>query len=101
MFKEIFNSTSADTLSAVALVLFVSVFLAVLGWALTRRRSTVNRWARIPLEDEPVDPRTAGKNHAQEPRSADFPADDEAVSGIAVPLHEPQPALRPSQEERR
>jgi cbb3-type cytochrome oxidase subunit 3 len=55
-FKEIFESTSADLLSSIALVIFFSVFLLVTLWVLTRKRKTVNRWASIPLHDDPNDP---------------------------------------------
>lgn len=75
MFKEIYNATSADTLSAMATLIFVGVFLSVLVWALTRGRRTVDRWARIPLEDEPVEPGSV----ADAPLPA---ADDQAVCGL-------------------
>ncbi len=54
-FKEIFESTSADMLSSVALVIFVSVFVLVTLWVLTRKKKTVDRWASMPLHDDPDD----------------------------------------------
>lgn len=53
MFREIFNSTSAETYSSIALVIFVAVFVLTTIWVLTRRRSTVKRWSNLPLEDDP------------------------------------------------
>ncbi|MEM7624838.1 MAG: hypothetical protein AAF333_04340 [Planctomycetota bacterium] len=63
-FKEIFESTSADTLSSVALVIFVSVFVLVTLWVLTRKKKTVERWSSLPLHDDPgdlVEPRHEAK----------------------------------------
>lgn len=61
-FKEIFSSTSADVYSSIALVIFVTVFVLVTVWVLTRRRRTVDRWASLPLHEDPddvVEPRDA------------------------------------------
>ncbi|MEM9916059.1 MAG: hypothetical protein AAF911_13980 [Planctomycetota bacterium] len=54
-FKEIFESTSADTLSSIALVIFVAVFVMVAVWVLTRKKKTVDRWASMPLHEDPDD----------------------------------------------
>ncbi|MBB6431510.1 CcoQ/FixQ family Cbb3-type cytochrome c oxidase assembly chaperone [Algisphaera agarilytica] len=54
-FKEIFESTSADAFSSIALVIFVAVFLLVTVWVLTRKKKTVDRWASMPLHDDPDD----------------------------------------------
>ncbi|QDU91025.1 Cbb3-type cytochrome oxidase component FixQ [Pirellulimonas nuda] len=45
------------------LVVFVTVFLGVVAWTLTRRKKQVDRWARLPLsdEDEPSEPHTTSK----------------------------------------
>jgi cbb3-type cytochrome oxidase subunit 3 len=57
-FKEIFESTSADLFSSLALVIFVLVFPGVCVWVLSRRKRTIDRWARMPLDDHtPQDPR--------------------------------------------
>ena len=54
-FKEVFESTSADTLSSIALVIFVAVFVMVAVWVLTRKKKTVDRWASMPLHEDPDD----------------------------------------------
>lgn len=54
-FKEIFESTSADMYSSIALVIFVGVFILVTLWAITRKKKTVDRWASMPLHDDPND----------------------------------------------
>lgn len=42
----------------VGLLLFVGIFLVIVVWVVTRRRKDIQRQARIPLEDDPVEPRT-------------------------------------------
>lgn len=70
-FKEIFESTSADTLSSVALVIFVAVFVSVTVWVLTRKKRTIQKWSGMPLDDEtPQDPRS-GHEHARSVPPAD------------------------------
>ena len=54
-FKEIFESTSADTLSSIALVIFVVVFVMVAVWVVTRKKKTIDRWASMPLHEDPDD----------------------------------------------
>ncbi|MEM1108577.1 MAG: CcoQ/FixQ family Cbb3-type cytochrome c oxidase assembly chaperone [Planctomycetota bacterium] len=54
-FKEIFESTSADMFSSIALVIFVAVFVSVCVWVLTRKKKTVDRWASMPLHNDPDD----------------------------------------------
>ena len=39
------------------LVIFLAVFVLISIWALAARRGAFDRVARIPLEDEPVEPR--------------------------------------------
>ena len=57
MFKEIFNHTTADTLSSIALLIFVAVFLTITTWAVTRRKRTIDAWSNMPLNDDvPQDP---------------------------------------------
>jgi hypothetical protein len=41
-----------------ALVLFIGVFILVVGRAMRTHRSRHDQWARIPLSDEPVEPRS-------------------------------------------
>ena len=65
-FKEIFESTSADTLSSIALVIFFSVFVLVTLWALTRKKKTIDRWSSLPLHDDPHD--VVEDRHAVKPR---------------------------------
>jgi len=52
MFKEIFESTSAQVYSSVALVIFLTVFFGVTVWVMTRRKKTVAHWSSLPLEDD-------------------------------------------------
>lgn len=54
-FKEIFESTSADMYSSIALVIFVAVFVLITLWVLTRKKTTVDRWSSLPLHDDPDD----------------------------------------------
>lgn len=62
MFKEIFNETSADMLSSIALVIFVTVFVLVIFWVLSRSKKTIQRWSNMPLEDDtPQDPWPSAK----------------------------------------
>lgn len=56
MFKEIFHIDGIALLSEAALVIFVLVFLATALWIVTRSRSSVSRWASLPLEDEAAVP---------------------------------------------
>ena len=57
MFKEVLTHMDISVLSTVGLLLFLVVFLAVTLYALTRPPQQADQWARIPLTDDPVDPR--------------------------------------------
>lgn len=39
------------------LVIFLAVFVLIVLWVLAARRGSFDRVARIPLEDDPVEPR--------------------------------------------
>jgi energy-converting hydrogenase Eha subunit H len=51
MFKEVFKLDSVATLSEIALVIFVVVFVVTAIWIYTRPRKQVRQWSRLPLED--------------------------------------------------
>jgi cbb3-type cytochrome oxidase subunit 3 len=51
MFKEIFKLDSVNTLSEIALVIFVLVFALTAIWIYSRPRKQVTNWSRLPLED--------------------------------------------------
>jgi cbb3-type cytochrome oxidase subunit 3 len=46
-----------SALSTAGLLLFLAVFLAVTLYALTRPPQQTDRWSRIPLTNDPVEPR--------------------------------------------
>ena len=51
MFKEVFRLDSVETLSEIALVIFVIVFAVTAIWIYSRPRKQVQHWSRLPLED--------------------------------------------------
>ena len=61
MIKEAIAGLGLGTLAVIGLVVFFTVFLGVVAWALTRSRRQVDRWASLPLADgtEPVEARDA------------------------------------------
>jgi cbb3-type cytochrome oxidase subunit 3 len=61
MFKEVLTHMDMSALSTAGLLLFFVVFLAVTLYALSRTPQQADRWSRIPLTADPVDPRRAEK----------------------------------------
>jgi cbb3-type cytochrome oxidase subunit 3 len=55
MIRAILGDSSLTGYALVGLVIFVAVFIAVCAWALTRRRSQVETWSRLPLANDPLD----------------------------------------------
>lgn len=50
-FKEIFSTTSAGTLSEIALIIFVGVFISIAIRVVTRSRGEMTAAAKLPMED--------------------------------------------------
>lgn len=57
MFKDVLTHMDMSALSTAGLLLFFVVFLAVTLYALTRPPQQADRWSRIPLTGDPVEPR--------------------------------------------
>ena len=53
----------------IALVIFFAVFVAVTAWVLLVRKGGFNDQARIPLQDEPVNPRDPHPHQHDRPRN--------------------------------
>lgn len=59
MLKDVVSKLDYSVFDEIALVIFAICFFAISLWAMTLKRSTVDRFSAIPLRDEVVDP----KNH--------------------------------------
>ena len=57
MLKDVVSKLDYSVFDEVALVIFATCFLAICFWAVTLKRSTVDRFSAIPLSDEVVDPK--------------------------------------------
>jgi len=57
MLKDVVSKLDYSVFDEIALVIFALCFGAICLWALTLRRSTVDRFSEIHLSDEVVDPR--------------------------------------------
>ncbi len=60
MLRDVLSSGVLTHFASIGLVIFVFVFLATCVWILSRSRTEVHDWARLPLAkdtDEPVDER--------------------------------------------
>lgn len=58
--KGLMSIAGYDWVGTVVLVIAFTAFCAVVIWALTRPKSTVERWAQIPLDEhQPVEERGA------------------------------------------
>jgi hypothetical protein len=57
MLKDVVSKLDYSFFDEVALVIFAICFGAICLWAITLRRSTVDRFSAIPLSDEVVDPK--------------------------------------------
>lgn len=60
MIKNALADGGLAALAAFGLLMFVTIFVGVTAWALTRRRREVAQWSSLPLADgcEPVDLRS-------------------------------------------
>jgi cytochrome c oxidase cbb3-type subunit 4 len=56
MLKDVVSKLDYSVFDQVALVIFAICFLAISFWAVTLRRSAVDRFSAIPLSDEVIDP---------------------------------------------
>jgi len=56
MLKDVVSKLDYSVFDEIALVIFALCFGAICLWALTLRRSTVDRFSAIPFSDEVVDP---------------------------------------------
>jgi len=60
MLRDVLSSGLLTHFATIGLVIFVTVFVGTCAWILSRSRSEVSDWSRIPLtddEDGPVDDR--------------------------------------------
>jgi hypothetical protein len=57
MIRDLSAMLGIESLGVVALIIFVVIFTGVIVWAVFRPRKQINKWSRIPLEEEPVEPR--------------------------------------------
>ncbi len=60
MLKELLSDGALTHYATIGLVLFVTIFLGVTVWVLTRSRGQIRTWAELPLareEDGPREPR--------------------------------------------
>lgn len=49
MFKEVFGTQWTTWLSVASLIIFFVAFVSIVAWALTRPKSHVQRWSRLPM----------------------------------------------------
>ena len=56
MFKEVLRNTDLTVWAIAGLVIFFFTFIAIVAWTLRKPKATVDRWANVPLSDDPVDP---------------------------------------------
>ena len=57
MLKDVVSKLDYSVFDEIALVIFAVCFVAISFWAVTLKRSTVDRFSAIPLRDEVVDPK--------------------------------------------
>lgn len=55
MIRAVLGDSTLTGYALVGLVIFVAVFIAICAWVLTRRRSQVETWSRLPLANDPFD----------------------------------------------
>lgn len=70
MIKQALSEAGLAPLSVIGLMMFVSVFVGVAIWTLTRERRQIDTWSSLPLADghEPIEPRIP-TNAAKEARN--------------------------------
>jgi len=57
MIRAVLGDSALTGYALVGLVIFVAVFLAICAWVLTRKRTQVDSWSRLPLANDPLDSR--------------------------------------------
>jgi len=50
--KHVLSDGALTGFATTGLVLFVAVFVGVAAWTLTRRRSEIDDWSRMPLRGD-------------------------------------------------
>ena len=55
MIREVLENSNLTFFAVAGLVIFVAIFAGMILWVLTRKRSQVERWSKLPLhtDDEP------------------------------------------------
>ncbi|RMF85711.1 MAG: cbb3-type cytochrome c oxidase subunit 3 [Planctomycetota bacterium] len=53
---DIMSGANLALLPTVALLIFFGVFLAIVAWVLLRPKRDVERWARMPMDDDAPQP---------------------------------------------
>jgi hypothetical protein len=55
MYRELLKSLDGlHVLSTIGMLMFLGIFVLVVIRAVSRRKSDVNQWSQLPLEDAPV-----------------------------------------------
>ncbi len=63
MYRELLKSLDGlHVLSTLGMLMFLGVFFLVVIRAVSRRKSEVNQWSQLPLEDAPL---SHDHNHSQ------------------------------------
>lgn len=58
MLRDVVSKLDYSVFDEIASVIFAVCFVAISFWAVTLKRSTVDRFSAIPLRDEIVDPKS-------------------------------------------
>lgn len=56
MIKHVLSDGALTGFATTGLIIFVAVFAGITAWTLTRRRSQIDDWSRMPLrgDDDPL-----------------------------------------------
>jgi hypothetical protein len=54
MIRQALHGLDLAPLAIASLVMFVTIFVGISLWALTRSRREVYVWSRLPLEEDPI-----------------------------------------------
>ncbi|WP_442485720.1 cbb3-type cytochrome c oxidase subunit 3 [Aeoliella sp. SH292] len=46
------TDAAIDTIKTTGLVMFVAIFVGVLIWLAMRKQSDIDRWSKLPLDDD-------------------------------------------------
>lgn len=57
---DIMSGANLALLPTIALLIFFGVFLAIVAWVFLRPKGEVERWARMPMDDDPPQPNRGG-----------------------------------------